>query len=337
MRSPKLSKSSVYLLIAGAFAAVGACSFTPGDPKGSAPLSSGNSGSPGSPSGTGGVFGQSVSGTGGSYNGTAGSPPVTGIPADFTRGDIGAWKVGNPISATGAPPNIDTPPGGCYQLLGVVRDFKGFDEGGHPDFETYAGGGATTGLVSMDLGADRKPVYASTCEKNNMTGACPHGPQTTSAADFMPWYHSTDPVNKAFEIYFILEPNNGKTTFQSRAFFPLDEAKVPMSFGNNGRAHNFGFTTELHTKFVYRGGEMFTFEGDDDLWVFVNKKLALDLGGLHPQVMGTIDMDAQAAQLGIQKGKTYDLELFHAERHTNASNFRVDTNFVFVDCGVVIP
>jgi len=37
------------------------------------------------------------------------------------------------------------------------------------------------------------------------------------------------------------------------------------------------------------------------------------------------------------KGGTYDLELFHAERHTNASNFRVDTNFVFVDCGVVIP
>jgi fibro-slime domain-containing protein len=48
-------------------------------------------------------------------------------------------------------------------------------------------------------------------------------------------------------------------------------------------------------------------------------------------------MDAQAAQLGLTKGQTYDLELFHAERHTNASNFRVDTNFVFVDCGVVIP
>ena len=44
-----------------------------------------------------------------------------------------------------------------------------------------------------------------------------------------------------------------------------------------------------------------------------------------------------AAQLGITKGTAYDLELFHAERHTTASHFRVDTNFVFVDCGTVIP
>lgn len=77
---------------------------------------------------------------------------------------------------------------------------------------------------------------------------------------------------------------------------------------------------------MYTSGEKFTATGDDDLWVFVSVKLALDLGGLHPKLDGTIDMDALAAQLGLTKGKAYDLELFHAEHHTTASRFRVDTN-----------
>jgi fibro-slime domain-containing protein len=49
-----------------------------------------------------------------------------------------------------------------------------------------------------------------------------------------------------------------------------------------------------------------------------------------------INLDQAAATLGISKGGTYAMDLFHAERHTNASNFRVDTNFAFVDCGTVI-
>jgi fibro-slime domain-containing protein len=333
MHSPKYSRLLIYFAVTATFVAV-ACTFSPGPAGSQAPIVGGPDGG-----GSGGVFGNSLppvtGNAGGQGTGPIG-PPV--IPADFTRGEVGAWKVGNPISASGPPPQIDTPQEGCNRILGVVRDFKGSDEaGGHPDFETYAGGNATPGLVATDLGADRKPVYASTCQMGNVTGTCPYGAQTTSAADFMPWYRTTDPTNKAFEIFFILEPNEGKTTFHSRAFFPVDQAAVPMSFGNNGRAHNFGFTTELHTKFKYRGGETFTFEGDDDLWVFVNKKLALDLGGLHPEVNGTINMDAMATQLGLTPGNIYDLELFHAERHTNASNFRVDTNFVFVDCGTVIP
>jgi fibro-slime domain-containing protein len=65
--------------------------------------------------------------------------------------------------------------------------------------------------------------------------------------------------------------------------------------------------------------------------------LAIDLGGVHPSLTGSIDLDARAAALGITKGQVYRLELFHAERHTSASHFHIDTTLAFVDCGVIPP
>src|SRR6185503_21330878 len=93
-----------------------------------------------------------------------------------------------------------------------------------------------------------------------------------------------------------------------------------------GNDHNFYFTTEIHATFRYQGGEKFDFRGDDDVWVFVNRKLALDLGGPHPPVAGSIDFDAQATALGISRGGTYSMDVFHAERAVFDSNFRIVTS-----------
>jgi len=274
--------------------------------------------------------------------GAGGGGVVTPPPTGFTPADTGGYKLGGPV--TSDPPAGSGQGSSCEALLAVVRDFRGANEpGGHPDFESFRGNDATTGLVAAMLGADRKPVYASMCEagvggggrgNGNRTqgGPCPFGQMTTSQAAFDQWYRYTEGVNKPYQLYLQFQSSGGVSTFASSQFFPLDGA----GWASAGAEHNFGFTTELHTTFKYAGGETFQFTGDDDLWVFINNKLALDLGGLHPKVSGTINLDQAAAALGITKGGTYSMDLFHAERHTTASNFRVDTNFAFVDCGTII-
>lgn len=205
-----------------------------------------------------------------------------------------------------------------HSLLATIRDFQP----PHPDFETYGGSSATTGLVKLLLGADSTPQYAP------LGGTS----QTTGPNEFWQWYHDTPGVNVTLPVTLTLdEPAPGTFLYDNSAFFPIDG----QGFGDyGGSGHNFHFTTQILASFLYKGGELFTFRGDDDLWVFVNKQLALDLGGLHGPLEGTIDFDALAGQLGLTLGKSFSLDIFHAERHTDGSNFRIETT---IDCFVPIP
>jgi fibro-slime domain-containing protein len=128
----------------------------------------------------------------------------------------------------------------------------------------------------------------------------------------------------------------GAPAVATSSYFPVDGLGWnDTARADDGNQHNFAFTTEIHTAFIYNGGEKFTFQGDDDVWVYINKKLAIDLGGIHQQLQATVDLDAQASTLGISTGNSYDLAVFNAERHTTQSNFRIDTTLVFTDCGQI--
>ena len=198
----------------------------------------------------------------------------------------------------------------CGALWATYRDFRA----DHPDMQRQVG--SLKGLVENRLGADNKPVYA------------PAGstPVTEGRESFDQWYRDVEGTNLSFQEPLVLsEVRPGTFVYENNEFFPLDGRGFP----EERDGHNFHFTTEVYGTFVYRGGEQFTFAGDDDVFVFVNKNLAIDLGGVHGVEMANVDFDSQAATLGIEIGETYTLNIFHAERHTSESNFRIETT---IDC-----
>ena len=217
-------------------------------------------------------------------------------------------------------------PGVCqHDLQAVVRDFRSGEKDGqpkHPDFEYMVA--TDKGIVARMLGPDMKPVYAG-----GTAGT------TTGQANFDQWYRDVDGVNLRFEITIPITQDParpGVYVFDSDAFYPLDN----MGWGNQYLTHNQDFTTELHFDFPYRGGEVFTFRGDDDVFIFVNGILAIDLGGVHTAQSGSVDLDARAAELGLQTGKTYRMDIFQAERHCCDSTFHIETSLPCVS-NIVIP
>ena len=63
--------------------------------------------------------------------------------------------------------------------------------------------------------------------------------------------------------------------------------------------HNFSFTSEIRYWFQYDSTKSYTldFLGDDDVWMFVNKKLAVDIGGIHTPQAGTVTISAAKRRL----------------------------------------
>jgi fibro-slime domain-containing protein len=204
-------------------------------------------------------------------------------------------------------------PVNCGVLPVVYRDFQA----SHPDFEEAESKmGSDRGIVATALGADKRPAYAHVGATKTVT----------SPGSFSQWYN-TDPqaeINREVQdtVRLLEHPTRpGVFVFEDTSFFPVNG----RGFETSAASDNFGFTTEIHATFRYLGGERFTFQGDDDLFVFVNGRLAIDLGGVHTPEEGIIDFDARAAELGLTRGTVYPLDIFHAERHTVQSNFYVET------------
>lgn len=193
-------------------------------------------------------------------------------------------------------------------LSGTVRDFQS----SHPDFQYRIG--TDRGIVTDTIGPDRKPVYAYPPGESS--------PTTNGVESFDQWYRDVEGVNLTTDLDLTLtrvQDDPAVYRFDDGTFFPIDN----QLFGNEGQSHNYWFTFEVHAQFTYQGGEVFTFRGDDDVWVYINDELVIDLGGVHGAQTASVDLDAVAASIGIAPGNDYAFDLFFAERHTSASSFRM--------------
>ncbi len=300
------------------------------------------------------------------------------LPSEFdggaTAGDGGAT-----FGDGGAPPFTDgasRPPEGCGSVVtGAVRDFHAGGDfqctnSGYTDTSGKQCGPwdpAIVGRLGARLGPKRKPVFAA--------GA--RTPSTTGAAAFDEWFNDVPGKNLARPHKITLVAGaSGTSSFDTAFFFPIDGElfaaapndpdKGPFK-SDDQRVRNFHFTYELHTTFRYDRGNVFTFRGDDDVFVYINDRLAVNLGGIHVPMSGKIALDsgrveltvepqwaslvaltprpelglpdaipggvAGTVDLGLSPGGIYALDFFFAERNCCASNFRVETNLEFVDCG----
>ncbi len=269
----------------------------------------------------------------------------------------------------------------------TIRDYlKRQTAGGHPDFEwnvespnnmlgpvctssnsdacTEAAGTACASGTCARLDAQGKPIFRLANGEGDVR----------DTDSFATWYRNTlfdqsedtgidrtvsgtsyDVLRYAVKDTITLTQQGGTASeryqYTNNSFYPL----TGKALGNDGNSTNFHFTTELRYFFQYKGGETLTFTGDDDVWVFVNGRQAVDIGGVHGAENGRVilgddgdgtggvDSDCSVhggglntcaltdgeissdddKRFGLTKGGVYEIVLFQAERHTSESNFQL--------------
>jgi fibro-slime domain-containing protein len=257
---------------------------------------------------------------------------------------------GAPTATAAAPASCITKLGDWYSDAGapaIVRDLVLFDNGK---------GGYVNRFGPMGEQWATQPVYTGRWCGNGDT-QCIAAPPAFGGCDFDPavdtcFYPCPRVLGSATDTC-AGTATTPKTYDGTPLFFPLDDqpktepwidAKVPPQYGYDWSfedtvvpvygaphvasqaAHNFHFTSQVVYWFKYDAATTarLDFTGDDDVWVFVNGTLAVDLGGVHQPVDGSVSISAAtAAKYGLTNGKVYQITVFQAERKQESSSFRL--------------
>ncbi|SHK34435.1 fibro-slime domain-containing protein [Fibrobacter sp. UWEL] len=294
------------------------------------------------------------------FPGVLGDCPLKKFPVtmfDWLHGDKGdgngAGKNGDPANGISA----DFGSGGCNSGDRAGSNFTASRVYGDSVYK-YMGG-----MVERELGANGVPVMAdpfpTNCKNTNHLNewflpeslAVDANGNTLTNMTCRDLYISMD--DEGFWLAEVSKDNISEgNEFNKGGMFLLDDFKFldaegtvanpyfEQVRGSDGRKHNFGFTMKIQATFEYVPGQYFDFLGDDDVWVFINNKLVVDIGGQHGQIPGAVDLDTIGQNNPAEKlvpGQLYNFHIFYVERHTGSSNFKMRTSIdLQVDASIFV-
>ena len=128
-----------------------------------------------------------------------------------------------------------------------------------------------------------------------------------------------------------VKDQNGNTlTTEGADFYPLDGDRK-LNYENSETAHNYFFGMRYDVSFKigdYVGPMNYEFTGDDDLWMLLDGKLVLDLGGIHGAADGTVDIWEKLGKTADQltseeKEQEHTLTVLYMERGAGESNCKM--------------
>ena len=234
--------------------------------------------------------------------------------------------------------------------------------------ETYnkyvgSGAGAYTGIVNKTLTTNGYPAMAADkgsgslaylfggTDDKAVTNHTPAGGLLTLDKD---GYYGFDADSQ----YAAYDKTSNKFELSAQSCVNQTDTPCFTPFGNNSDENRYSFGMNLGADFympkdgqVNNQDMVFDFTGDDDVWVFIDGVLVLDLGGIHQALSGSINFAtgkitydktqrygnrpaATITEAFSKAGKTWDstpykthqLRFFYLERGDGGSNCKIRFN-----------